>query len=188
MTTLATAAILAVAALGASAAHALTQTINVTASDYQLLFGASSDAPIEPVHLDATFEFDASGDVEATTAGLTIHNFTLPYASSYAYNAAADLLTLATYAGINSCSNPGNSYCGFISNFSTAPNLFFFQQSTADGGYFLAHSVVQGGGDIVASGSPAGAVPEPATWAMMVGGLGLVGAATRRRSATVVAA
>jgi hypothetical protein len=32
---------------------------------------------------------------------------------------------------------------------------------------------------------PGGAVPEPASWAMMIGGFGLVGAAARRRSATL---
>ncbi len=35
------------------------------------------------------------------------------------------------------------------------------------------------------NGAVAGAVPEPATWAMMIGGLGLVGASMRRRSAKV---
>jgi hypothetical protein len=29
-------------------------------------------------------------------------------------------------------------------------------------------------------------VPEPATWAMMIGGFGFVGAASRRRRATTV--
>jgi hypothetical protein len=33
-----------------------------------------------------------------------------------------------------------------------------------------------------------GGVPEPATWALMIGGFGLVGAATRRRSAKIAAA
>jgi len=33
--------------------------------------------------------------------------------------------------------------------------------------------------------SPSAAVPEPATWAMMIGGFGLVGAAMRRRSTKV---
>lgn len=33
----------------------------------------------------------------------------------------------------------------------------------------------------------AGAVPEPATWAMMIGGFGFIGAASRRRSRTRVA-
>lgn len=32
---------------------------------------------------------------------------------------------------------------------------------------------------------PAGAVPEPATWAMMLGGFGMMGAAMRRRSGAV---
>lgn len=34
--------------------------------------------------------------------------------------------------------------------------------------------------------APAPAVPEPATWAMMIGGFGLVGAASRRRARTSI--
>ena len=37
----------------------------------------------------------------------------------------------------------------------------------------------------VGIGTPSGAIPEPATWAMMIGGFGLVGAALRRRRQTV---
>lgn len=36
--------------------------------------------------------------------------------------------------------------------------------------------------------TPAAAVPEPASWAMMIAGFGLVGGALRRRSLTRVAA
>ena len=39
-------------------------------------------------------------------------------------------------------------------------------------------------GDVVTP--PTGAVPEPATWAMMIGGFGLVGGALRRRQSTSV--
>ncbi len=38
---------------------------------------------------------------------------------------------------------------------------------------------------IVFFGDPAPAIPEPATWAMMIGGFGLIGAAARRRRTTV---
>ncbi len=45
------------------------------------------------------------------------------------------------------------------------------------------------GGNFTASGSGtfAGAIPEPATWAMMIAGFGLVGAAARRRRMAVAA-
>lgn len=43
---------------------------------------------------------------------------------------------------------------------------------------------VAGGG----GGSPGGIVPEPATWAMMLVGMGLVGGSMRRRTTRVVAA
>lgn len=40
-------------------------------------------------------------------------------------------------------------------------------------------------GDTVAAAPVAGAVPEPATWAMMIAGFGLVGGAMRRRSTKI---
>ena len=43
-----------------------------------------------------------------------------------------------------------------------------------------------GGGSFVYYGAPA-AVPEPATWALMISGCGMAGAALRRRRATVAA-
>jgi hypothetical protein len=43
-----------------------------------------------------------------------------------------------------------------------------------------------GGGGGAMRVDTAGAVPEPSTWAMMIGGLGLAGVALRRRRATTV--
>ena len=56
----------------------------------------------------------------------------------------------------------GNSY-----------NLIFHGLSASDNTAFLD--------DVSASVSASGAVPEPATWAMLITGFGLVGAAMRRR-------
>jgi hypothetical protein len=41
--------------------------------------------------------------------------------------------------------------------------------------------LVTSASNLVLTASTAGAVPEPATWAMMIGGMGVVGGAMRRR-------
>lgn len=65
---------------------------------------------------------------------------------------------------------------------------------SADFGEVFSHVVLNSGkspffqfkqADIAIAAAPPPAVPEPATWAMMIGGLGLVGAVMRRRSAAV---
>lgn len=43
-------------------------------------------------------------------------------------------------------------------------------------------------GFTVGIGAPAGAIPEPASWALMIGGFGMIGAALRRRRGARVAA
>lgn len=61
------------------------------------------------------------------------------------------------------------------SQYSLTFNIF----DTGDSGYDSA--VFIQGGTIGTVPVPPGAVPEPATWAMMIGGFGLAGAAMRRR-------
>ena len=53
-------------------------------------------------------------------------------------------------------------------------------------GTFLGNSKLVAA--LTPSGGTVGAVPEPATWGMMVAGFGLIGVARRRRGATAVAA
>lgn len=75
-------------------------------------------------------------------------------------------------------------------NFSTAAgtSVAFFNQS--NNGMYRVNTFSPGSSSYVtATSSPAaGAVPEPATWAMMVGGFGLVGAGLRRRMGRTVQA
>lgn len=59
----------------------------------------------------------------------------------------------------------------------------FYSLNLTSGGATLIGSL--GSGSLV--GLTAGAVPEPATWALMIGGFGMVGAAMRRRTASVAA-
>lgn len=83
----------------------------------------------------------------------------------------------------NSCGFAG---CGYQSSLSAINNTgtfgFFF--NGAPGGY-LEYQTGDGGSFDTIKISDAGGVPEPASWAMMLGGFGLVGGAMRRRIAKV---
>jgi len=78
----------------------------------------------------------------------------------------------------------GNDYtCASNADFNATP--CYYGASAVPGSYANAsasYSIPQGGNLIVASTA---AVPEPATWAMMIGGLAIVGATMRRRSLAV---
>lgn len=68
-------------------------------------------------------------------------------------------------------------------------NLFASTSSAPTGTNYFILTTSNGGGDNLAlvSLSP-GAVPEPASWALIVAGFGLVGAAARRRKGAAAAA
>jgi len=115
-------------------------------------------------------------------------------------------------AAVNSHPNPaayyGNPNAAFAGQDRGEPFIFLnffskdrpfdkvvFSEKNSGGGYesdnhTVGHFLTEGTGTGVPL-SPAsfpGAVPEPATWAMMVAGFALVGATVRRRRMTVVAA
>ena len=114
---------------------------------------------------------------------------------------------------VNSHPNPsayyGNPNANFIHQDSNEPFIFLdffskdrpfdkvvFAERPQQGGYesdnhTVGHYLTEGTGTSVpvSPGSfPAGAVPEPATWAMMLAGFAFVGVNARRRRSTVVAA
>jgi len=73
----------------------------------------------------------------------------------------------------------------YASSIVTNPLLFFIDERTENGAgfvdYIRTYDVRLGDQDVAALA----AVPEPASWAMMVGGFGLAGAVVRRRGRTV---
>jgi len=164
----------AVALLGASAANStiISRAFDVKGSDFYLFYGDGSVAPTDPLEIKFTLTFDNSADQDVSTAGLNITYFNLPYSTTWAYYKKDDLITIASNAYSGGCSNFDDSYCLFIYNASTDfPWTNFVSEFTKSRGFWLANSVQ------VTSQS----IPEPASWAMMIGGFGLVGGALRSR-------
>ena len=88
---------------------------------------------------------------------------------------SASLAVLGTYdlSTLAAISTPGATNGGAFRGIqSTSTNIRYL---TLSGSYILAHS-------LTVAGAATGAVPEPATWAMMMLGFGAMGASLRRRA------
>lgn len=87
----------------------------------------------------------------------------------------------------NNCNNGSNG----LTNGQSTAGLFTLNFSQPQSSIALSdfsvryQSLVEPGGATSASGVPFGLVPEPATWAMMILGFGLIGGALRSRKAQV---
>ena len=125
---------------------------------------------------------DFVGAAGAST-GLTIALVNLN-GDTYAHN---------TYIDTSSCCsavNPNTVLLGSVNNSSAdnSINLGYRIGSLAAGASATLTYSYSVGSNISVVGPPTGAVPEPATWAMMIGGFGLVGAGMRRRRMVASAA
>jgi hypothetical protein len=158
---------------------------------------ASSATPIGFVDGQLVGTFFEAGDYVTQTfstglATVTSASWTF---SIYNYTRGAD----STFdVSINGTTVGGFILPGCVGYCDTINNFAFSQSFAAISGpqytlSLVATSTVAGGdgswnwlpgGSVTLTGE---AVPEPATWAMMISGFGLVGGAMRRRSATVTA-
>jgi hypothetical protein len=156
--------------------------------------GGSGNFANEPSPNTVMFFLDASNAVLDVTNGFTT-GFSFFYSSSTAAsvtvydgpggtgNVLATLNLLAQ--GFDNCSgDPNGSFC----NWTAVGVLFSGTAYSIDFG----GTANQTGFDNITFGSDkpggGGTVPEPATWAMMILGFGLVGSAARRRRTAHVAA
>ncbi|WP_310475831.1 PEPxxWA-CTERM sorting domain-containing protein [Sandarakinorhabdus sp.] len=97
-------------------------------------------------------------------------------ASTGAFDTAGQIQSF--YSGADGGTNP-NPWTSYSFNVSLAAGSYAIRFAQADNQLFFTQGV-----DNVFVG---GAVPEPASWAMLIAGFGLVGAAARRRRAVVAA-
>lgn len=153
--------------------------------------GGTGNIANEPSPDTVMFFLDASNAVLNVTNGFTT-GFSFFYSSSTAasvnvysgLNATGDLLgTLNLTAQFNQgCTgDPSGAFCNW-----TAVGVTF--SGTAFSIDFGGTANQTAFDDITFGTDIAGGIPEPATWAMMILGFGMVGSAMRRRRAGVVAA
>lgn len=107
----------------------------------------------------------------ADLLGTYTDDWTSGIGSFNSYSASGNLVTFANFSYRNGA--------GTLLYFGTDPNGSTFYPQLVNGNE-NAYNV-----EVGTQFSAAGAVPEPANWALMVAGFGLAGAAMRRRRATV---
>lgn len=159
--------------VGGTPANAAVVTVDGSflATGWQVYFGSPS-APIDPLYLDYSATFDDSLVYNADTSVLTINSTNIPYPLTFSYDSGT--IILATDGYYYGCTHDDSSFCAFIQ--SSTGTTTFVEQSPASGGGWYASTIT------------AGAVPEPATWAMMMLGFGMLGFAMRARREGIAAA
>lgn len=150
--------------------------------------------PVSPLTFAGRLEFDRSANVDPTSQGVTVFNFNLPLPVTFAYCQATDTLIIGTNIyqdrGCHSVAGaedtwflwaedafaPQHDYLGAVQTIAISEEV--------GGGYFGRHAHTVNF-SIRAVG---GAVPEPATWMIMILGFGIVGARMRARGGAVALA
>jgi hypothetical protein len=138
-------------------------------------FTPESGSPIETISGEVKLTFDNAATTFASTTNFSLTGLNIPVsnAPNFSYNASTNNLIIGTLsspysAGVRRTHND----FGFFYNVAT-DSILSLSFTNSTGASFLSRDVtVQ-------------AVPEPASWAMMIGGFALAGAAMRRRRATI---
>lgn len=166
-------AFLAIASISSGAdAAVVVERWNVTGSNFVYVgLGDESLLPVEPATFDVTIQYDNAFDVEPTSDGLTVHSSNLPGPMQFSYRADLNVLAFGVGIQLAGCrSRTPSTWCVLISPFDDQP---IFEQTLSNGAIWDAQNV-----KAVSTG---GVIPEPAAWALMISGFGLVGTAARRR-------
>lgn len=168
---------------GASAGYTIIPSYEgwttVSGSGIEIQYNSIAGAPLSGVNLVELDAYSNSTMQRAITAGnyvLTFFYSPRPYVSA-ASNGIDVLLNGASIFNITGSGGANTIWTNHTVNFSlaSAGTLGFAATGTSDsvGGYLEDVRLADARG-----------VPEPATWALMIGGFGLAGSALRRRRTT----
>lgn len=163
----------AIAAVSASPAAAVIVTRQF---DVMMYFGGGS---VNPLLGSFTITYDNAADNAQTTNGITVNSLNLSgvtnvgFSTSGGYFTIGGITTLTGVTGVNS--NERDFSVNFTSPESATPSLNGGAISYGDGTAYTSFGGTIAASDVVTN------VPEPAAWALLISGFGLVGAASRRR-------
>jgi hypothetical protein len=162
------------ASLLATAVSATTTTINgsFTARDWTGYIGDPVSAPA-PISLSYSVTFNPTQSYTDAEEPLVVAGG-FPFALGFSFNPVTSRMVLATHGSPDGCSHPEASFCAIIDDF-LANEPFLVVLAPGSDGAWRAGAVDPGDGLV----DPVG-VPEPASWAMLIAGFGLVGAAQRQ--------
>jgi hypothetical protein len=163
----------ALVALSCGSAHALTTVrYKITASDFH--YNDDGRGPVEapPVTLQFSITFDASKtSTGPSSAGVDVSEFTLGLPVRYFYNATNDMLSVAGHPYLQGYYWDGGFGIVLFNAVSDhASGRFFYVASGGDVYEAYTNSVISKVG-----------VPEPASWLLMLVGMGVLGAGMRSR-------
>jgi PEP-CTERM motif len=176
MRTLTLAMLASVAFAAPVEAATIVRTFDFTGSDIARLFG-TDPIPVSDVFLSFTVEFDPLLAYTNQTSGIVLNSVNLPLGSAFGFSYDPLVNQFLTVGGLanntNGSSTANNDFVLGINNSAGAsPTVLSFSFTTAGAPGSLFRSF-----DNVLSVT---AVPEPATWLMMIVGFGAVGASIRR--------
>ena len=153
----------------AASATILTVNGNFTATNWTPDPNSSpSSPPTDPLTLSYKLTFDNTLTYFANTTALTILGGNNPYPLTFSYEAGEGTFVLATDSFPYGCRHFAASLCMFVNNFATGTPYVVYEAPAVGGGLWEANTITAG-------------VPEAATWAMLIAGFGMTGAAMRKR-------
>ena len=180
-------ALVAASAADHAAAQSITRQFDFAAYNLSNPFDPSLVSPDGIVAGSILVTFDKSKAANNQTSGISLIGLNIKLGSqiAFSYQPAWDLMVI------------GGEQAGTTGAFANTDDFtlsFFSASSTPMWGSFFYYQVTNGNtvfeswnDDVVVTGSTISPAPEPANWAMMVGGFGLVGGAMRSRRKTAVA-
>jgi hypothetical protein len=166
---MATAAVCSAAA--ADAANIVFYTGSFTARNWEVLGTGDPAPPQSPLFLEWSVLFDTDLTYGADTSALTAISTNIPSPLTFSYSPLTGVLQFATAGTPFSCGLEPGQFCSTIRLADIVAPVPTFVGQGVEGGAWQARSV--------SLGTPA--VPEPASWALMIAGFGLAGTVLRRR-------